>query len=479
MANEKIFIVEDSIIVSLHLQRTLESEGYHVIGTASSGRAAIERIEQEQPNLVLMDIMLDGELDGIETATIVKNKFNVPIVYITALTDSGTIQRAKVTEPYGYLTKPFEDREIFTVIEIALYKFEAETRLKRSEERFFSTLKSISDGVITIDNQFTISYINPSAESVIEISGADCQGKSIFDVFKLKSQVTNEFPVNPLQCELNTSTRIGIREGFMLVSNSGKEVPIGEVSINHVVGIGGNSAGLVITFKDITDKLEREKLMEIIERKRLIAQIEGQENERRRIAKDLHDGLGQMLNAIKMNINIITQHAEKARDLNCLLDEAINETKRISENLLPSKIRDFGLATNLKSLCYEVEQSTQVPVAFHKLGEIRSLTNVVKINLYRIAQEAITNAVRHGNPSHIVVQISEEHGKLLMTIEDDGTGFKLSAEDEALHQNGLINMRDRARILNGTVSIESDPNRGTVILVEVPVDNVHALVEIE
>src|SRR6218665_2686400 len=167
MATARIYIVEDSAIVCFHLQRTLESEGYVVLGTADSGEKALTEILELQPDLVLMDIMLSGALDGIDTATRIKHETGTPIIYLTALTDKATIQRAKITEPYGYLTKPFEDLEIFTVIEMALYKHSIEKKLRQSEEKFFSTLKSISDAVITIDNLYCISYLNPSAESML------------------------------------------------------------------------------------------------------------------------------------------------------------------------------------------------------------------------------------------------------------------------------------------------------------------------
>jgi CheY-like chemotaxis protein len=155
-----ILIVEDSLIVAMHLQSTLESEGYSVIGKCSSGEEAIQFAEQGEIDLVLMDIMLSGKLDGIETSEILRRRFRIPVIYITALTDKSTIHRAKLTEPYGYLTKPFEDREIFTVIEMALYKHAIEVKLKESEDKYFSTVKSISDAVVVIDKDFLITYIN-------------------------------------------------------------------------------------------------------------------------------------------------------------------------------------------------------------------------------------------------------------------------------------------------------------------------------
>ncbi len=141
-----------------------------------------------KPDLVLMDIMLVGKMDGIQTATLIKEKLHVPVVFITALTDKETIQRAKVAEPHGYLIKPFEDRDVFTVIEMALYKSGTEKKLRQSEERFYSTLTSISDGVLTMDNAYSITYANPSAEGIIGLPFKNMLGKTVFEIFKLRNR---------------------------------------------------------------------------------------------------------------------------------------------------------------------------------------------------------------------------------------------------------------------------------------------------
>ncbi len=202
MSKAGILIVEDSFIVAYHLQKTLESEGYHVYAIIDSGEKALAFLESTKPDLVLMDIMLNGEMDGIQTAGIIKNKFNLPVIYITALTDKDTIQRAKVTEPYGYLTKPFEDREIFTVLEMALYKHDIESRLRKSEEKYYSTVKAMNDAMVIVDSQFQVTYLNPAAEKLTALHREEAQGKIITDVIPLRNDTTLDFPVNPIQCAL-------------------------------------------------------------------------------------------------------------------------------------------------------------------------------------------------------------------------------------------------------------------------------------
>jgi PAS domain S-box-containing protein len=470
MSKAGILIVEDSSIVAFHLQKTLEREGYRVVGTEPSGEAALLLVEKNKPDLVLMDIMLNGRMDGIETARTIRSRFTIPVIYITALTDRETIQRAKITEPFGYVTKPFEDREIFTVIEMALYKHEIESKLRQSEEKYFSTVKSISDGVVIIDEQFRLTYMNPSAESIIGWSLSQAQGESVFSVFQLKNQATEEFPVNPFQCLLDQGRVNSIPAGLVLISKKG-ECPVGEGSMSPVINSKGKFMGLVMIFKDLSEKIAHEKLVKDFEKKHMAALLEGQEQERSRIAKDLHDGLGQMLNAVKMNIDLLGKKDDQVYLLSELIDEAILESVRISENLLPSKLKDFDLATCLRSLCNTIRKTSAVPVSFEVLSEISQLDQSQKINFYRIAQEAINNAIKHARASSINVQVNEEENTVHLMIEDDGKGFEKNRTYDQSKHHGLMNMRERAEIMGGKLTIESDADRGTLIIVEAPVNN--------
>src|SRR5262245_23908784 len=147
MDRVRILIVEDERIVSIDMQRRLRNLGYHVVGAAVSGEEAIQKAEASQPDLVLIDIMLEGPLDGIEAAEIIRARFDIPVIYLTAYADAPTLERAKVTEPFGYILKPFEERELHGHIEIALYKHRIEKRLKDSEERYVLATQGANDGL--------------------------------------------------------------------------------------------------------------------------------------------------------------------------------------------------------------------------------------------------------------------------------------------------------------------------------------------
>jgi PAS domain S-box-containing protein len=135
MPKAHILIVEDDRIVAEDTKITLEKLGFGISGMVPSGEDTLERVEAEPPDLVLMDIELEGEMDGIEAAARIRDRFNIPVVYVTGYADEDVLERAKVTEPFAYIVKPFEDRELNSVIEIALYKHKMETKLKESARK--------------------------------------------------------------------------------------------------------------------------------------------------------------------------------------------------------------------------------------------------------------------------------------------------------------------------------------------------------
>ncbi|MFW6112599.1 MAG: response regulator [Chloroflexota bacterium] len=131
MAERRILVVEDETVIASEIQGTLRELEYTVVDVVASGEEAVEKTDEHHPDLVLMDIVLKGEMDGIQAAEQIRAQHNIPVVYLTAYTDESTMERAKISEPYGYIVKPFEDRELHSNIEMALYKHEAENEKHR------------------------------------------------------------------------------------------------------------------------------------------------------------------------------------------------------------------------------------------------------------------------------------------------------------------------------------------------------------
>lgn len=144
MANEKILVVEDERIVAKDIVKSLQRLGYKVVASVASGEEALQKVAETQPDLVLMDIMLKGKMDGIETTEEIHKIFDIPVIYLTAYADEKTLERAKITEPFGYIIKPFDERDLHTTIEIAIRRHlaEAATRVALEKEKQLSELKS-------------------------------------------------------------------------------------------------------------------------------------------------------------------------------------------------------------------------------------------------------------------------------------------------------------------------------------------------
>ena len=170
MSNKRILIVEDDGIIAARLQSTLIKLGYDALDTVPSGEKAIQRVGEVPPNLVLMDINLAGKLNGIETATQMRSQFDIPVVYLTAHSNNELLQRAKITEPYGYLVKPVTERRLHATLEIALYRHELEVErrrmektLRESELRYRTLFNSFRDAIITIGSDGKILSANPAS----------------------------------------------------------------------------------------------------------------------------------------------------------------------------------------------------------------------------------------------------------------------------------------------------------------------------
>ncbi len=142
MSKTNILVVEDESIVAKDIQHSLKKLGYTVVGMCSTGEEAIKTAEELKPDLILMDIMLKGDMSGIEAAGQIREKFNIPIIYLTAYADESTLSKAKVSEPYGYIIKPFKEIDLHTSIEMAIYKHEKETDVKKERDFLYSIVEN-------------------------------------------------------------------------------------------------------------------------------------------------------------------------------------------------------------------------------------------------------------------------------------------------------------------------------------------------
>ncbi|MFL5729406.1 MAG: histidine kinase [Cytophagaceae bacterium] len=227
---------------------------------------------------------------------------------------------------------------------------------------------------------------------------------------------------------------------------------------------------LGLSLLQMRDKLKiiQEKEISFI-RARSSALLEGQENERTRLARELHDGLGQMLTVVKLRLSAIEEN-HTLNEIRSLLDDTIAEVRRISNNLMPNVLLDFGLEAGLRLLCKNTGEYAGITIEFSFAQTESSPVNFdVSIGLYRIAQEGLNNAIKYSGASKARVSVLQYKDRINMEISDEGKGFVLNDYySDSRERKGIKNMRERAKLLNGNFTLESVLNKGTTITVEIP-----------
>jgi len=257
---KNIFIVEDEWLVSLELQQRIKDLGYEIAGTSDNGDSAIKMILETKPDLILIDINIKGNIDGIETARQVLVKYNVPIIYVTAYSDKTTLERAKITTPYGYIIKPVEERDLLISIEISLNKFEMEKKLKESENKLSITLQSIGDGVIATDEKGLITLMNKTAEKMCGWSFNEAKGLNLDQVFNITSAINKKPLDNPVNEVLKTGKVVEMSNHTVLISRNGTERHISD-SAAPICDDSGEIQGVVLVFSDVTESYMNRELL--------------------------------------------------------------------------------------------------------------------------------------------------------------------------------------------------------------------------
>src|SRR5690348_564353 len=264
----QILIVEDEGLIAADIQKRLQRLGYAVPAVARSGEEALQIVRSGPFDLVLMDIRLKGEMDGIATAEALKNTCETPVVYITAHADQETIHRAKLTEPFGYVLKPIGDGDLRSAVEIAIYKHEMERRLRNSEAWLATTLGSIGDGVIATNTSGETVFINPVAEQLTGWSAAGARGLLLMDVMSLCDESTDRPAKNPTYDLLPGETRV-----YTLISRTGEKalVEIGcfeNQSADEVLGA-------IIVLRDVRTRRDLEQRLVQSQRMEAVANLAG------------------------------------------------------------------------------------------------------------------------------------------------------------------------------------------------------------
>jgi two-component system, NtrC family, response regulator AtoC len=247
MASARIMVVEDEQITAADIEDMLTSLGYTVTAVAASGEEALRQAAEDPPDLVLMDIRLKGKCDGIETALQLRQRFDIPVIYLTAHADQETLNRAKLAEPLGYLVKPFQETDLQASLEMALHKTEVDRVARRKEEWLSSTLTAMGEGVLCVGGSGEVTYINPAAEEWTGWRAGEALGTGVTEVFRVMDRQSRQPSDRLILRALRDARLLEIPESSVLLARNGLERAIaGNVAPIH--DHLGRVSGAVVAF---------------------------------------------------------------------------------------------------------------------------------------------------------------------------------------------------------------------------------------
>lgn len=247
MAKSSILIVEDDAIVSNLIEIWLVKLGYTVAGKVTTGEDAITVTREKRPDLVLMDIGLKGGMDGIDAANYLRKSFGIPFIYLTANAEESVLDRAKITEPSGYVMKPFTDRDLLAAIELALYTHGKQTALKQREQFLSKTLMNIGDATVTTDRHGIVTFMNPLAENLTGWRREEALSCHLSEVVVIVSEMNGRQIENPVNRVLTECEAVGFPDNAMIIAKDGKKLPI-EGNAAPMRDASGDICGTVVTF---------------------------------------------------------------------------------------------------------------------------------------------------------------------------------------------------------------------------------------
>jgi PAS domain S-box-containing protein len=506
MPRTKILVVEAESIVAEDIRSTLESLGYGVTSVASSAQDAVKKAEDDKPDLVLMDIVLHGRINGIAAANQIRARVDIPVVYLTADADQRMLDQVKVTEPFGYILKPFEGGGLYVAIEIALYKHKMERRLKKSEEWLWTTLKSIGDAVIATDTKGCVAFMNPVAESSTGWKQEDALGKELTNVFHIINEETREIAENPVSRVLREGALVGLANHTALVSKDGVEISIAD-SGAPIRDDKGNIKGVILVYRDITEHRLAEK-----EQARLLQESRKLATELERAIRVKDEFQNVMSHELRTPLNVVVGYTAIIKDrffgdITPKQEEALGEIMNTANDQL-AMINTMLLATALEAgktkidthevrlvdflnqlkQAYDVPMKKSITFNWDYPSDLPSV-NTDSAKLKHILQNLINNAIKftdRGNvtvSAHCIVEAKRVEFKVVDTgigISEDHFPFifekfrQIDISETRTFEGvgvGLYIVKQFTELLGGTVEVESVPDKGSTFTVRIPYES--------
>jgi len=310
----RLVIVEDEGILALDLERSLAAAGYDVRGVATDAESALELVERERPELVLMDIRLRGERDGIEIAAELKARHDVRVVYLTANGDARTIERAQQTEPMGYLLKPFKKPDLINAIAVGLARAASERRLREREESLRVTLACIGEAIVSTDLQGHVTFLNAAAERLAGKPAGELLGRPFSAVLELRSSLAGQ----PEEDLVHSAQAHGSLQFQAMLARGGAQRSVAGTAV--ALRQNGVCFGTVFALRDLTELLLARQQLELGERLRSVSTLAAG------VAHEVNNPLSVVISGLSFALGLEEALSPDSREA---LTDAIDAAKRV------------------------------------------------------------------------------------------------------------------------------------------------------
>jgi two-component system cell cycle sensor histidine kinase/response regulator CckA len=485
MTESNILIVEDERIVAKDIEQRLKELKYNVTGIVTTGEKALEKVEELHPDLVFMDIRLRGAMDGIEAAEAIKRRFDIPVIYLTAYADEATLERAKITEPFGYILKPFNERDLYSTVEMALYKHKMEKTLRENKEWFSTTLRSIGEGVIATDVKGTIIFMNPVAEDLLGLKQEDFIGKNLTELCVIDKEGSHDIQENQVQRAITEGKRMNFVDYSCLIAKDSRRIPI-DSSVAPIRGRRGETTGAVLTFRDVSERKQFESQIKHSQGMKILGQL----------AAGVAHEVRNPLNAILAITEALFQDIGDNKEYQPYLEHIRTQVNRLSELMkdlleLGKPIQSSQLKSELlEDLCMrsldlwkQTLLSRICPVTFTShVGPDKVYVMVDASRLQQVFLNLLENASQHcieGTDVRLTI-LEPENNMVCVQIIDGGAGIpndKLEKVFEPFFTArrggvglGLSIVKHSIESMGGTTRIwNNDPPPGCTVEVMLPV----------
>ncbi len=350
-----------------------------------------------------------------------------------------------------------------------------------SREYLNNILKNMFDALVVTDNRLKIRSVNQAALDLLEYKSSELTGKNVMMLFNHNKRPgpPEDYQDNPEDDHddkvSNTRAIINVEKFFK--SKSGTIIPV-LLSCGILKNQANEADGLIIVSHDLTEKKAIEEKLEQSRKERLIDINDAHEEERIRIATDLHDGLGQMLTAISYSVQNLYQEkpaedpviTNAVSNIQAQIDNTIREAKNLAHNLTPIVLKDFGLIAAVENLVARANEMHETSFKFNAFNFNDRINPKLEKAIYRICQESLNNIVKHAQAKHAIYQIFRHDNAIVLVIEDDGVGFDAGAwkKNEKSSSIGLISIRERVLSFDGNFTINAEIGHGTELIIEIP-----------